>query len=344
MIEVKGLGIKLGEFTLRDVNLKVEEQEYFVVLGPTGSGKTVLVECIVGLHKPSSGRIFLDGRDVTSLKPEERKVAYVPQDYCLFPHMTVKQNIEFGMRRQRMPENEIREAVERLTEMTHITDILGRHPLTLSGGEKQRAALCRALAVKPRLLLLDEPLAAVDERTREMMCQELKAVQKQIGTTTIHVSHNFEETLAVADKIGVFERGGIVQTGTPHEIFRRPDNEFVAAFTGTENIIPLNVVRRSCQINGSKIGLDTDYEGEARLVIRPEDIRLHLVGLSDIENSLTGSVASLVDKGPLFKVIIKTGDVSWSALISRRECEDLGIVAGSAICVELPINSIHVLK
>ena len=347
MIEVRGLGITLGEFKLTDINFTVLEQEYSVILGPTGSGKTVLVECIVGLHKPSHGSIHLDGVDVTNLKPEERHVAYVPQDYCLFPHMTVKQNIEFGMRRQKLSENEINETVKKLTEMMHIQGLLARHPLTLSGGEKQRAALCRALAVKPRLLLLDEPLAAVDERTRELMCRELKTVQRELGTTTIHVSHSFEETLAVADKIGVFEKGQIVQVGTPHEIFRRPNSNFVAAFTGSENLFSCRIDQNECNILGAttqiKLQVDTVSSGDARVVIRPEDIRLHPAGTAIADNAFTGTVSNVINKGALYKILIQTEALEWSALISRRECLDMNIEEGMPITVEAPIQSLHVI-
>jgi molybdate/tungstate transport system ATP-binding protein len=203
MLRVERLSIRLGEFDLRNISLEVREGEYFVLLGPTGTGKTVLVECIAGLHRPKSGRIFLNGRDITDLPPEERGIGYVPQDYALFPNLTAFENIAFGLRVRKFPEAMVRRKVQELAEWLGITYLLHRLPLTLSGGEKQRVALARALAVEPKVLLLDEPLAAVDEQTRERLCRELKAIQRQTGATFVHVSHNFEETLAVADRIGV---------------------------------------------------------------------------------------------------------------------------------------------
>jgi ABC-type Fe3+/spermidine/putrescine transport system ATPase subunit len=353
VIEVRELCITLGEFQLRDINFAVQEGEYSVILGPTGSGKTVLIECIVGLHKPSHGRVFLDGVDVTGLKPEERRVAYVPQDYCLFPHMTVRQNIEFGVRRRKWAEADIRQSVDRLVEMTHISGLLNRHPLTLSGGEKQRVALCRALAVKPRVLLLDEPLAAVDERTRELVCRELKTVQRELRTTTIHVSHNFEETLAVADKIGVFRSGRIVQSGTAFEIFRQPNSEFVALFTGAENVFCCRVEQGVCKLAGSSIRIAADpppgVQGDALMVIRPEDVRLHPIKrstdqpINPLANSFEGTVSLLVDKGAMFKVLVESQGLEWSALISRRECLELGVQQSAPVLLEAPAQSVHVI-
>ena len=162
MLCIERLSIRLGEFDLRDISLEVREGEYFVLLGPTGTGKTVLVECIAGLHRPKSGRIFLNGRDITDLPPEERGIAYVPQDYALFPNLTAFENIAFGLRVRKFPEAMVRQKVQELAEWLGITYLLHRLPLTLSGGEKQRVALARALAVEPKVLLLDEPLAAVD--------------------------------------------------------------------------------------------------------------------------------------------------------------------------------------
>jgi len=236
MLRVENLSIRLGEFDLRDISFEVREGEYFVLLGPTGTGKTVLIECIAGLHRPRTGRIILNGRDVTDLPPEERGIAYVPQDYALFPNLTAFENIAFGLRVRKLPDSKVRARVYELAEWLGITYLLDRLPLTLSGGEKQRVALARALAVEPQILLLDEPLAAVDEQTRERLCRELKTIQRQTGATFVHVSHNFEETLAVADRIGVMNFvegteegkrgtrlriGQLLQVGTPEEIFYR---------------------------------------------------------------------------------------------------------------------------
>lgn len=347
VIQVQGLSITLGEFSLKSIDLRVEEGEYFVILGPTGAGKTVLVECIVGLHAPDSGSVLLDGTDVTSLRPEHRHVAYVPQDYCLFPNMTVARNIGFGLRIRKRPEAEIDRRVEELARMLHIEGLLERHPLTLSGGEKQRVALARALAIQPRVLLLDEPLAAVDERTRERLCDELKAVQRELGTTTIHVSHNFEETLAVADRIGVFDDGSIKQTGTPFEVFHRPADVFVASFVGCENIIDghANLTPDGALFvtDTLRLAVDTAYHDSVRMIIRPECLRLAAAAPDECENALPARVVRVVDKGPMLKAYVEAAGRRWAVLLSAQEALEAGVETGAQLRLTAPRERIHII-
>jgi len=346
VIDIRNLDITLGEFNLRQINLRIPEGAYFVILGPTGAGKTVLLECIVGLHQPDAGQIFLNQQEVTLLKPEERRLSYVPQDYCLFPHLTAYENIAFGMRSAKMPAAVIAETVARLAGMLHITALLRRRPLTLSGGEKQRVALARALAVRPRVLLLDEPMAAVDERTREEMCEELKALQREFGTTTIHVSHNFEETLAVADLIGIFQDGRIVQVGDPRTVFHQPVSEFVADFTGARNILRGEVKAAGngavFHLDDLRLRVDGACPGPATLVVRPESIRLLADAASD-ENRLCGAVVRMVDKGPTYKIDVATGAVSWVLLASKREAADLALAPGRPVTLDIPPSAIHLI-
>ncbi|RKY03149.1 hypothetical protein DRP77_06765, partial [Candidatus Poribacteria bacterium] len=188
MIRVERLNAQAGEFRLKDIDLEIGKGEYFVLLGPTGAGKTFLIECICGLRRIESGRILINGRDVTHLEPAERNLGYVPQDYALFPTMTVFENIAFGLKVRRA--SNVEERVLKVAEMLRITHLLDRYPQGLSGGEKQRVALGRALVIEPDALLLDEPLSALDPATAETLCRELKRVQRETGVTTIHVCHN----------------------------------------------------------------------------------------------------------------------------------------------------------
>lgn len=346
MIQADGVSIRLGEFTLTDISFAVGTGEYFVILGPTGSGKTVLVECIVGLHQPSHGRIVLDGRDVTGLLPEKRGVAYVPQDYCLFPHMTVEENIGFGLRIRKADPAHIARQVQRLSEILQITHLLRRRPVNLSGGEKQRTALARALAVEPTLLLLDEPFAAVDERTREMLCDQFKVVQRELGTTTVHVSHNFEEALSVADRIGIFERGRLLQVGTPDEVFSRPASEFVAHFTGARNVIDGEVVSRGGSYAfrgcGVTVPVSATREGPAKLVVRPEEIRI-AAGPASGGPTLQGTVSRISDRGASVRVGVTVAAGEWSLLLPKREARALGLAMNQPVTFELPAQALHLI-
>jgi len=369
MLEVRNLSIRLGEFDLRDISFEVQEGEYFVLLGPTGTGKTVLIECIAGLHRPRTGRIILNGRDVTNLPPEGRGIAYVPQDYALFPNLTAFENIAFGLRVRKLPNEKVRAKVLELAEWLGITYLLDRLPLTLSGGEKQRVALARALAVEPQILLLDEPLAAVDEQTRDRLCRELKTIQRQTGATFLHVSHNFEETLAVADRIGVMNFteetenkgsgsklrvGRMLQVGTPEEIFYRPANEFVARFTRAENIWRGEVKGQTSEwvqvwLNGAVLWVQVPegqqvLKSEVTVVVRPERVRLLPTKTHPSEqmNLLHGEVIAMTDKGAMWRVEVTTEiGVNVVALLSKREAEQIGLMLGQSVIVVLEPSFIH---
>jgi ABC-type Fe3+/spermidine/putrescine transport system ATPase subunit len=369
MLRVENLSIRLGEFDLQDISFDVREGEYFVLLGPTGTGKTVLIECIAGLHRPRTGRIILNGRDVTDLPPEERGIAYVPQDYALFPNLTAFENIAFGLRVRKLPDSKVRARVYELAEWLGITYLLDRLPLTLSGGEKQRVALARALAVEPQILLLDEPLAAVDEQTRERLCRELKTIQRQTGATFVHVSHNFEETLAVADRIGVMNFvegteegkrgtklriGQLLQVGTPEEIFYRPVNEFVARFTRAENIWRGEIRSQTGEwaqvwLNGASLWVQLPEghqlpKGEVAIVVRPERVRLLPAAKIQGEqmNSLSGEISAMTDKGAFWKVEVSTEvGIPVVVLVSKREAEQMGLALGQLVSVAFDPSFIH---
>lgn len=365
-IRVEGLCIQLGEFDLKDVTFEVAPGEYFVLLGPTGAGKTVLIECIAGLHQPAQGRIFLGEREVTHLKPEERDIGYVPQDYALFPHMTVKRNIAFGLRVRRIPRDEIERRIAQLTELLNIEHLLSRYPLTLSGGEKQRVALARALAVHPKVLLLDEPLAAVDESTRERLCIELRDIQRRTGVTVIHVSHNFEETLAVADRIGVMNAGCMVQVGAPEEIFYAPRDPFVAEFTRAENVFAITGEPKhvACGFITVHIGDDgvpliavSNAEMHKRtlthVMVRPEAVRLvdgevlkRQMKFQKVQlgNIMRGKIARLTDRGTVVRVeVIAEGNLRWAVLLMRSEAQRLQVHEGKEIFVAIEPANVHLL-
>ncbi len=235
------------------VDLVVEEGEFFTLLGPSGSGKTTLLRLIAGFERPDSGRIELGGRDVTHLPPYARETNTVFQDYALFPHMTVGQNIEYGLRIKRVPAPERRKRVERALNMVRLSGLAGRRPNQLSGGQRQRVALARAVINEPEVLLLDEPLGALDLKLRQEMQIELKQIQKEVGITFVYVTHDQEEALTMSDRMAVMANGQIEQIGPPIEVYERPATEFVAGFIGISNVLLRDGVR---------------------FVVRPEKIRM----------------------------------------------------------------------
>jgi len=344
LVQVKNLSLRLGDFAVREADLDISEGDYFVLLGPTGAGKTVLLECVAGLHHPQRGDIYVDGERVNNTAPERRGLGYLPQDYALFPHLSVARNIGFGMRLRRKPRAEIESKVQELASLLGITHLLHRDTTTLSGGERQRTALARALAIEPKVLLLDEPLSALDEQTRETLCVELRRVHEELGTTTLHVSHNFEETLAVADRIGIIHEGRIRQVGTPEEVFRRPNSEFVARFVRTENIFRGRAHQGEdglrMLVGNVALLAAAGPEGDVYLSVRPEDVVLDQ-GPAEHANQMVGRVVRVVDKGALMRVDVES-DLLVTALMGRRSFGQTALQVGKQVTVSFDPAMVHV--
>ena len=281
MISIRNLSIDLDEFHLKDISLDIEAGEYMVLLGPTGAGKTVLVECVVGIQEPKSGRIFIDEEDVTPLYPEERHVGYVPQDYALFPNLTVRENLEYGLDAKDVEPGEKKGLVDSMMEELGIDSLHYRYPLHLSGGERQRVALGRSLITDPRILLLDEPLSALDENLRAELAQQLRRVQKARGGTFLHVCHNFEEAAELADRVAIMNEGRVVQVASISEILEKPKNLFVARFSRCRNFYSAQSKGRGDEgsdltLPGGK-RLESSYasvSGALTVAIRPEDVQI----------------------------------------------------------------------
>ncbi len=238
MLELKNLNKVYagGTVAVKNLSLSLVDREMFVLLGPSGCGKTTTLRMVAGLERPSGGQVFLDGGEITALPPEKRNIGLVFQDYALFPHLTAAQNVAFGLRVRRLPQEKIREKVGKALELVRIPELANRLPRTLSGGQKQRVALARALVVEPRMLLLDEPLAALDAKLREELRQELSTLLKVLRITTLYITHDQTEALSLGHRIGVMCDGELVQVDTPREIYRKPANSFVARFIGSANI------------------------------------------------------------------------------------------------------------
>ena len=361
MISVRGLNMKIGDFNLRDVSLDVAPGEYFIVLGQTGAGKTLFIESIAGLLHPQQGTISIDGRDVTHLRPEDRRVGYLPQDYALFPHLSVRQNIGFGMRIAKKPDSFIKSKTEQLTKILGITHLLDRTVHHLSGGERQRTALARALAIEPKVLLLDEPLSALDEQTRENLCGELRRVHDKFGMTTVHISHSFEETLALADRVAIVNQGRIEQVGPPKEVMAHPASEFVANFVRCQNILPgqacaaekLSLVK----LAGTEIYSTCPTAGAVIATVRPEELTLsYEAPLRESHNVFRAKVTQLLGRGALTRVDLAAfakvqngasetpAQADFIALCTQRRCESLALAPGKEIYLSFAPEMVHLIS
>ena len=350
MIEVKNAFKELGEFSLRGVDLRVETGEYFVVLGPTGAGKTVLLECIAGLYWLDGGEVWLDGREVTDLDPEFRNVGYVPQDYVLFPHMSLRSNIEFSLTLTDAPRPDVDARVLELANALGIEHLLERSPRTLSGGEQQRGALARALAPSPAVLLLDEPLSALDEGTRAELSSLLTRISQDLGTTVIHVCHNFEEALDLADRCAVMREGLILQVGPPAHVFRKPANGFLARFVGAYNLLPVIDQDREAGAVVLEQGVDliaSHIPDDLVLLaaIRPEEISVHPDGdqpAGDDLNILPCAVTKIEDRGRVVRLHLEDR-VALMATLTRQAFLATGVHEGQRVLASFHKDSVHLL-
>ena len=271
-----------GERVVKKLNLDVERGEFLTMLGPSGCGKTTTLRMIAGFEVPTSGQIFLEGEDVDDKKPNERNVNTVFQNYALFPHMNVFDNIEFGLVEKKVKKDEIRRRVEEMIRLVQLDGMEKRMPSQMSGGQKQRVAIARALVNRPKVLLLDEPLGALDLKLRKQMQGELKALQRQLGITFIYVTHDQEEALTMSDRIAVMNRGRLEQVGTPEEVYNHPETKFVADFIGESNIIEgyvEHMTESSIEVtmeSGKAVIPETGYRMEEMvyLCIRPENLKI----------------------------------------------------------------------
>ena len=252
-VEVSGLSKTFGPVVAVDaVDLTIDSGTYFVLLGPSGGGKTTLLRLVGGFAKPTSGRVLLHGRDVSDLPPDKRPTSMVFQSYALFPHMNVERNVAYGLKINKLPKKEIRDTVNRMLDLVGLAGLNARMPHELSGGQQQRVQLARSLVLERDILLLDEPLASLDAKLRKDMCLELKRIQEKVGITFIHVTHNQEEAMTIADRIAIIADGRLVEQGTARDIYERPVKRFTAEFIGENNLFDGRVAARA----GGRVTID----------------------------------------------------------------------------------------
>lgn len=342
MIEIEDLSLDLGSFAINSLSLKVDNGEFFMVVGPSGAGKTILLEAIAGIRPLSGGKIRVAGRDVTELPPEKRKVALVYQDYALFPHMSVLHNIEWGLKFIDKPD---KKRVGELIDLFRLAPLLNRSPETLSGGEQQRVSLARSLAVKPTLLLLDEPLSALDPSFREELSDYLGEINKA-GMTIIMVTHNFGEVLSLGSRVAVITDGSLQQTDDVRTVFREPANIKVAEFVGMKNIIACRVCDKKAFIENHieiiEIS-DSIPEKKGFLGIRPEEIQVSKIRPLSNQNTFHGKTVSLVPRGMVFDVTVQTETgFRLTANVLSSDLVSSDIRTGEECWINFDPKSIHV--
>jgi putative spermidine/putrescine transport system ATP-binding protein len=320
MVSISHLSKSFGDVNaVDDVSLDVLDGEFLTLLGPSGSGKTTVLRMIAGFEKCEKGSISIDGTDVTELPPYEREVNTVFQDYALFPHLTVRENIEYGLRIKKVNKNQREIKSEQALEQVRLSGFGDRKPSQLSGGQRQRVALARALINEPKVLLLDEPLGALDLKLREQMQLELKDIQRKVGITFIFVTHDQEEALTMSDKIAVFNQGKIVQIGSPREIYENPKSPFVSEFVGQTNKISKEMAKLA-------------NLGHESFNIRPEHIHIQPIaeksGGSDLDRKLEGNLKDIIFSGATTRYLVIT---SVGELISTQSAQLGGLEIGDQV-------------
>ncbi|MDP2038903.1 MAG: ABC transporter ATP-binding protein [Ignavibacteria bacterium] len=348
MLKLENISLRVGEFELKDISFEVERGDYFVILGLSGVGKSLLLESIAGLINPGNGKIFLRGVEITSKKIQDRKVSIVYQDADLFPHLTVFENIAYPLKCN--GEKNIKEKVLECAEKVGATEFLYRKPETLSGGEYQRVSLARSLAADNDVFLLDEPLASLDSKSKSELRMLLRQLNRS-GITIIHVTHDYEEAISLATKIGVMEKGALVHIASPAEVFRHPKSEFVAHFVGTKNFFKgnLKTVPQSDLKEFSSSGINilclTDVDdGEVFLTLQPEEISISTEAeKGSSRNHFKGKIIDIAPAKVGFEIAINIG-VELVALVSGDSKKELILEIGKEVWVNFKASSCKIYK
>ncbi len=323
---------------LKNINLHIDENEFVTLLGPSGCGKSTILRLIAGFEAPTSGTIRFDGVDLANVMPYERRVNTVFQKYALFPHLNVFDNIAFGLRIKKLPGSEIKNKVHRVLDLVNLSGFENRSISSLSGGQQQRIAIARAIVNEPEVLLLDEPLAALDLKLRKGMQLELKNMQRELGITFLYVTHDQEEALTMSDTVVVMKEGVIQQIGTPIDVYNEPKNAYVADFIGESNIID-GIMKKDCLVNIFGIDfecVDTGFSKDENIdvVIRPEDIVLSEPG----EGKIDGKVISVTFKGVHYEMQIESFGYKW--LVHNTVMYDVG----EEVSLYVKPFDIHIMK
>lgn len=351
MIRIKDLYVDLPGFCLKGINLSVKKREFFVLLGPTGAGKTVFLEAIAGLIPVKKGKIYIKGIDVTNLPPERRGIGIVYQDYALFPHLTVLENIKYGLHFHKIDKSKAKKRLNRLLDQLGLRPLIKRLPVNLSGGEKQRVALARALMVNPSVLLFDEPLSALDPNFKEDVRGELKKLHQEMDVTFLMVTHDFTDVLSLATRCAVINQGKIEQVGEVTEVFQRPRSPFVANFVGARNIFCGRLISEDTNrwIDTGKIKVeiaDAQIENKEKVyfIVRPEDIIVSKKPLhSSARNCYLCKIVKIINRGAVIYLTADMGE-RITALITKASFEEMDIKRGDSLYFIFKASAVHLFK
>jgi len=349
MLELRNIGKNYGDFQVEDINLRVEQGDYFVILGRSGAGKTLLLEIAAGIRIPDAGRVLLEDEDITTKRPQNRGLGLVFQDQAIFPHLTVAANIAYPLKRRGFNQSTIRARVEELAETTGLSHLLQRYPPSLSGGESQRTVLARTLALEPGVLLLDEPLASLDVQYRKGLQSLLRKLNRQ-GQTIVHVTHNYEEAMALANRVAVMNHGKIQQQGELHQVFRNPSSRFIAEFVGIRNFfkgkvegLPGKAHKRAMLEQGVIVYVSTSApEGEVVITLEARNVILSKDRpASSALNNFRGKVKDVMPSPQGPEVLVDIG-IDMVVLITRESQIKLDIQPGAYVWISFKANALTV--
>ena len=345
MIQLRDLSVKLPGFTLKEINLTVEKGEFFTLLGPTGAGKTLILESISGMIPIHRGTITINGKDVSKMPPERRGVGIVYQDSALFPHLNVRKNIFFGLRYHGKTVRQSGKALDAIIEWFSLEHLLDRSVVNLSGGEKQRVAMARALAVDPSVLLLDEPLSALDPGFREEIRDILKTLHEETGITVLMVTHDFVEAHYRAQRTAVLNAGLIEQAGTVADVFYRPSTPFVARFVGMKNIFPAKFDKDVAWVDDLQFTIPhSDNRFRKYVAIRPEDICVSRTNISKIAtNIFNATVMRIFNKGIFSDIRLDVSGTVFQAILPTSALYRMNFAEGETVCITFTPERVHVI-
>jgi spermidine/putrescine transport system ATP-binding protein len=350
-VQLVDLVKRFGEFTAVDgINVKVTPGEFFSLLGPSGCGKTTTLRMIAGFERPTEGQVVLDGVDVVTTPPHKRNVNTVFQNYALFPHLNVEKNVAFGLKYHQVSKAEVAERVGRALELVRLEGYQKRRPNQLSGGQQQRVALARALILNPSVLLLDEPLGALDAKLRKALQIELKSIQEEVGITFVYVTHDQEEALTMSDRLAVMSNGRVEQIGPPEEVYEEPSTAYVADFLGVSNLMDATAhgsTDGGCRVRLGEFDLvaakgEPDALGDVKISIRPERVDLQPSGTTG-SNRIPGMVERIVYVGSMMQVIVNLAPGEKLQVLVQNEGDTLPFGQGTAVSAHLPPEALRVL-